>query len=244
MLQCFTKSNHDSRLYYYSIKYFNSNFLLFGVRSKCKRSLVTRAGKGGRVSIPKYTMMVWIQRRRLSWVRSSVHLENAESCQSSCNSFAPVRPGRNLRVGGSHVFQILVGHVGRAWFPVPAAVGWLRRRRWDRPGAGPRSGCCSDLAPGCKRAVRWGAAGRTTTTKMKPMTWIGCCWFCCWWMPFLLGVFFFLSWKFVSPKKTVSFWSHLLLLPETPGSVETYQTFPSEPLNCFTGGEIFHRLFH
>lgn len=148
-----------------------------------------------------------VQRRPLSWVRSSVHLENAESCQSSCNSFAPVRPGRNLRVGDSHVFRILVGHVGRAWFPVPAAVGWLRRRRRDRPGAGPRSGCCSDLAPGCKRAVRWGVAGRTTTTTttMKPMTWIGCCWFCCWWMPFLLVVFFFLGRKKVPSGRTCCF---------------------------------------
>lgn len=65
----------------------------------------------------------------------------------------PVLPGRTLPVEDSHVFRILAGRVERAWFPAPAAGGWHRRRRWDRPGAGPRSGS-SGPAPGCRPAAR------------------------------------------------------------------------------------------
>lgn len=138
---------------YSLIKYFNSNFLLFVGGGPSAKGAGTRAGRGVEGQHSKVHDDGLVQRRRLSLVRRSVHLENVESCQSSCNSFAPVRPGRNLRVGDSHAFRILVEHVGRALFPVPAVVGWLRRPRWDRPGVELRSGC-SDLGPGYRPAVR------------------------------------------------------------------------------------------
>lgn len=138
-------------VYYYLIKYFYSNFLLFRGRGPSAKGAGTieLGREGWRVSIPKFTMIVGFNGVDLVEYGVLFILKTLNPA-----NHPPVRPGRNLPVGDSHVFRILVGHVGRAWFPVPAVVGWLRRPRWDRPGVGLRSGCCSGLAPGCIRAAR------------------------------------------------------------------------------------------
>lgn len=62
--------------------------ICFRRRSECAKGCGNKRS-GDQHSGRWLVVVVVVQRPgRLSWVRRSVHLENAESCQSSCNSFA------------------------------------------------------------------------------------------------------------------------------------------------------------